>query len=463
MGRMLNPNALQPARALPVSAPQHPRATPAVFMPGVPVAAEPINSLRTFAFYSGMSMLLVRMAVLPETLYYIFHINTYLLYVVGPPALIGILVTGAIGRTLKHRAAWYWMAFFVWMAISVPFSSWVGGSVASLRGYIEFTLPMLFIMGGLAANWKDVRIIFYTLAASGLINVVTARIFDKEENGRIGFQASTTIGNSNDLSSQLVLILPFVLFVMLDRRRSAFLRYTMTLPIAYGVWVILGTASRGAMLALFAVFLFVVLWGSPRQRMTMIVIGGCLALAAPVFLGTNAVTRLGSLFGKGHHAEAEESGEARQYLLRQSIIYTFQHPVFGIGLEQFPNYEGGTSVAAGKAGSWHETHNAWTQVSSECGIPAAIFFMLGVCSAFAVVNKTYRQARRGGYTEIANACFCYLVALVGYMVTITFLANAYRFYVPIMVGVAVALSSAAAGEMSANPEAAGAYRPRALR
>ena len=148
------------------------------------------------------------------------------------------------------------------------------------------------------------------------------------------------------------------------------------------------------------------------------------------------------------HEEAKESGDSRDYLLRTSILYTVQHPLFGIGMFQFPNYEGGSSVRAGITGNWHETHNAITQVSSECGVPAVIFFMMAIGTAMASVNRIYGQARREGYTEIANVCFCYMLSMIGYFTSIVFLSNAYRYYLPIMIGLAVALTVNAQKEMS---------------
>jgi len=153
------------------------------------------------------------------------------------------------------------------------------------------------------------------------------------------------------------------------------------------------------------------------------------------------------LFG-GQDEEAKQSGDARNYLLRQSIIYTFKHPVFGIGMFQFPNYEGRMSIEAGVTGNWHETHNSLTQVSSECGVPAAIFFVVAIGSSMASVNRIYGQARREGYTEIANASFCYLLSMVGYLTSVFFLSNAYRSYLPIMIGLAIAITVSAQKEMS---------------
>jgi O-antigen ligase len=182
--------------------------------------------------------------------------------------------------------------------------------------------------------------------------------------------------------------------------------------------------------------------------MAALVLGGLLVVAVPILLsGSNALDRLGSLFG-GQHAEAQESQDARSYLLRQSINYTFRHPVFGVGMSQFGNYEGGMSVSAGVTGNWHETHNSFTQVSSELGIPAFIFFVMAIGSSMASVNRIFGRARREGFTDIANACFCYLLSMVGYLTSIIFLSNAYRYYLPIMIGLAVALTVNAQKEMS---------------
>lgn len=461
MGRLLNPNwrqgvvprtpNLQPARSGAAVA-----ALPGWGVPRVEPAQSRVenasaDSLRKLAFRAGIGMLFVMMAVLPELLESLFHAHTYLLYFVVPPAVFGTVFTGGLGRTLRHRPAQLWMIFFCFMALSVPFSTWRGDSVNSLKAYAEFSLPLMFTVAGLTLTFREVRSTFTTIGAAGLVLIIAARFVATEDNGRLDMtQATGTIGNSNDLASHLVFVLPFLLFIALDRKRAAVIRFAMIPPAAYGLWLIFGTASRGAVIALAVSFLFILFRAQAKQRMALMAVGLILAVAIPLLLPGNAADRLASMFGSKHE-EALESGEARSYLLKQSLIYTVQHPLFGIGLAQFPNYEGRLSLEAGKAGNWHETHNSFTQVSSECGIPALIFFVLGIGSAMLTVNRTYRQARLGGYTEIANACFCYLLSMVGFMVSITFLSNPYRFYLPAMIGLAIALSTAAEREMAASP------------
>jgi O-antigen ligase len=417
-------------------------------------AADEQNGLRKLALWAGLAMLFVRITVLPEILASVLHVNTYLLYVVGPPAMFGALFTGAIGRTMRHRAAKYWVGFSVCILIALPFSSWRGGSAELVRSYMLFSLPLLFTVGGLAVTWRDVRSTFSTIALAGVVFCFSTRFLADEESGRVAMNnASGTIGNSNDLASQIILVLPFLLYIFMDRRRFVILRYVSLLTIPYGLWVTLGTASRGALLALFASFLFVLFRASAAQRVAALALMTVIVLSLPVILQSSAATRLGSMFG-GQDQEAKESEDSRRYLLQQSIRFTFEHPVLGVGPGQFSIFEGTTAKANGQIGNWHETHNAFTQVSSECGVPALIFFLAAIGSIFGSVSKIYRQARRQGHKEIVDASFCYLLSMVGFLVSIVFLANAYRFYLPVLIGLGIALTAAAKKELEKQQDPA---------
>jgi O-antigen ligase len=406
------------------------------------------NAFRKLAFWATAALVFVRVGMLPETLYAAIGFNTYLLYIFTPPAMLGALFAGGIGRTLQHRAGWLWLGFFCCVLMSLPFSSWQGGSVADFKAFTEFSFPFLFLAGGAAVNWREVRTLFSALAAGGLVFVASARFLASSDGGRVEIKSNSTIGNPNDLASHMIFVLPFLLYVALDKRKPAAIRYLMAVPAAFGIWIIFGTASRGGLIAMGVAFLFALIRSSAKQRIGALAVVILLGITIPLFLHGNAADRLASMFGEGEHREAQMSQDSRSYLLRMSIEYTFHHPIFGVGLGQFANYEGGAMVASGQVGNWHETHNAFTEVSSECGIPAALFFTFAIVSAMAAVNRIYRRARKEGYTEIANTCFCYLLSMVGYLTSIVFLSNAFRFYLPIMIGLAGALTVAAQREMA---------------
>lgn len=418
---------------------------------GPPADPDLDSPLRKFALYFGLAALFVRFSVLPEVIAYVTGVNTYLLYITVVPAVVAGLLSGALRRTFSIRAAYWWMMFVAWLILAIPFSSWVGGSVGLLSVYSRTDLVFLLIAGGLAARWTEIRAVFYTIAAASMVNLLTARFFTDNSTGRVSLAASGSIGNSNDLAAHLLLVLPFLLFITMDPKRSPLVRIPALLGIVYGINVILGTASRGALFALIVGFCFILFRATPTQRIVAVGATVVMTVAFMAVLPTNALNRLGNLFG-GEHEEAQQSGESRFYLFKTSVLYTFQHPVFGVGPGQFANFEGNQRVAAGKIGNWHETHCAFTEASSECGIPALIFFVVGLGSAILLVIRTHGKARQQGNLEIKNACFCYLLSTICFLVAITFLSQAYCFYLPVMIGLAGSLSFAANRQLAKGGE-----------
>lgn len=444
---------LPPARGLPKPAVARPAARWQVAPPVQNVVVtDDSNSARKFAFYSGLGMMFIMFGTVPEVLAYVLHANTYLLYVFGPPALLGAAFAGGIGRTFRNKAAKYFLIFFALMIMAAPFSSWQGASFWRVMDYARFSFPLLIVAGGMATRWNEIRAIFYTVACAAFVNLIATRLFTSDDQGRLSLDASGTIGNPNDLAAHLLLVLPFILFIVMDPRRNAFIRYILLAPIVYGIWVILGTASRGGLIGLGVVVLFMFWRASMTVRVQVAVVSLVLAFTLPALLPHQTVARLGSLFGE-HHEEADESEASRSYLFRMSVIYTLEHPIFGVGPDQFGNYEGKMMTSKGERGEWHATHCAFTQVSSECGIPALIFFLLGIGSSMVTVNRVWKRARQGGYKEICAACYCYMAAMAGFLTAITFLADAYRFYLPAMIGFAIAMSAAAERYMRENPQA----------
>jgi O-antigen ligase len=405
--------------------------------------------VRKISFYFCLAALFLRFGVVPELILYLTHFNTYLLYLVAPLAIVSTVLKGGVQRAFQSRAAYYWTAFFAWTALATPFSSWVGGSVKELVTYARADVIFLVLVGGMALNWHEVRVIFRVIAAATVVNLVSTRLFERLEAGRVILDSSGSIGNSNDLAAHLLLVLPFLLFFMLGRDRSKVIQVVVLGLVLYGIWVMLGTASRGGLVGLALVFLCLLIRASLPQKLLLIVVAGAIALVAMAVLPSITLNRLSSLFGN-KETEADASTEARKYLFRMSVKYTIEHPLFGVGLFQFENFEGKSSQAQGVHGNWHETHCSYTQVSAECGVPAFLFFTAGLGSAMLLVLRTYRKAKQEGYEEIANGCFCYLLAMMGHLVALAFLAEAFSFQLPAMVGLAVTINYAAMRTMRSS-------------
>ncbi len=455
------PQPVSAGGAPPTASPAAAPAKPAVVAAN---QADLHNSFRRVAFYAGLAYLFLRLSNISEFLTYYLHINFYLLYLFAPPALLGALFTGGLRRTFKLSPAWYLTAFFIWMMLATPFSFWKGDSIRVIIDYGRFHFSTLLVTAGLAVSWREIRMWTYTFAAAALSSVITARFFTTlDGEGRLTMEASGNIGNSNDLGAHMLLVMPFLLFPVLDRSKNLFVRFLPLPFLAYGLIVVLGTGSRGCMIAMGVMFLFALFAASVKQKTLILAAGLTVAVLVPLTLPSTMLVRLGSLFHDVNDIrdqttqEAYESRSAREYLLKQSLLYTMQHPIFGVGPGQFPNYEGNERKEKGERGQWKVTHNFLTQISSECGIPAVIFMVLAVGTALVQVLRTYRLARKRKFQDIANVCHCFLLGLIGYICSVIFLAHAYHYYLPSLIGLAIAITTVARQEMAGKDPA-----PRAV-
>jgi O-antigen ligase len=118
-------------------------------------------------------------------------------------------------------------------------------------------------------------------------------------------------------------------------------------------------------------------------------------------------------------------------------------------MAQFSTFEGKSNQVLGAHGYWHETHNTYTEVSSECGTPALGLYIAAILSTFVLLNRTYRQAcKRSDCEDIRTATFCIMLGMTTYCTAIAFVNFAYFFYLPAMSSLAIAVSKAAQNEFA---------------
>lgn len=420
-------------------------------------------------FYFALATIFIRFSAVHEALAVALNLNLYLLYIILPPAIFGVVVTGGIRRTFQARSTKFWLAFLGWLCVATLFSKWRGGSASEVLAYSKSEIPMLFIVAGLVMTWQECKLVMYTLVLAGLTDLVVGRLFMQQDINRVELaMGGSTIGNANDLAAHLILMMAFVLFALIAPKIPTIIRLFCLPAIGYGLFMIVGTASRGALIALMVCVVFAFAMGSPKFRMITIVTIPIATVVIVASLPRTTLLRLATITSSEATSgsdllliqEAEGSTEARQELLKKSIQYTFQHPVFGVGPFEFASFEGGESTAAGHRGMWHQTHNSFTQVSSECGIPALIFFLCAIGSAFALAMKTFKKARANPVNaDIAAATFCLMLGIVGFLSAAFFLNLAYRFYEPAFCGLCIVLYSAAQREMAARQIRAASAMP----
>ena len=92
-------------------------------------------------------------------------------------------------------------------------------------------------------------------------------------------------------------------------------------------------------------------------------------------------------------SEALESSQSREQVLRDSIAFTIQHPLLGLGPGQFGNNEGEQTTKSGEK-LWIEAHNSFAQIASENGFPGFIFYIGGIAFFILAIEQNRPSFRR---------------------------------------------------------------------
>jgi O-antigen ligase len=172
------------------------------------------------------------------------------------------------------------------------------------------------------------------------------------------------------------------------------------------------TASRGGLITLIATAaIFLWEFAIRGRRHYLLVLAVLVGLVLwPFSSGTLAERFKGALNG------TESSAEARQELFWRSVEVTKRHPLFGVGPGNFVEL----------SGSWHVTHNSFTEMSSEGGVPAFALYVLILWSGFKNLRASKRIA--WGSTELSLLARALHASLAGYLVGSLFLSVSYQFF-----------------------------------
>jgi O-antigen ligase len=413
-------------------------------------------------FALAAAAVFVRFGNLHEILTVMVGAKLYLLYIFVLPALLAVVLTGGLRRVFEGRPTIYWTGFALWIALAIPFSTWRGGSVETFIGYLKTGVAMMVVIAGMTTNWRQCKGMMWAFALAGGVSLMAGRLFETTRaGGRLGLDFGS-IANANDFAAYLLSLLPFLLWVVLSSR-SIVLR-TLALPgIGYGLYLILRTASRGAVLALAIGCLFFLWRGTARQRIAFLALAPVALAAVAAFVPRDALLRMrmvsvpADVVGEGVALEAAQSASIREYLVQKGVEYAFEHPLFGVGPGLFASYEGSHEQVFGTHGYWRAAHSSFTEVASECGIPGLLFFVAGILSTLRLLNSTYREARgRPECQDIRTAALCVMLGVVNFCVAAAFLSDGYSAYFPAMGGLAVAIARGAKQEFQSRAVSLGA-------
>jgi O-antigen ligase len=366
-------------------------------------------------------------------------------------------------RVLRSRSALLMGLFYVCMIISYPFSMWRGGSTESMIVAMRSLLLMSSIIALTVTTAWTLRLMYVIGLSMATAGVLSVAFGEQSDLGRLALAAGT-LADPNIYAMSLLMGLPFVL--MKAKNEENWFRKAIplgaALPILYAA---IQTGSRGGMLAMCVLFGVLFLRSSMEKRAMLLILGLVGVAAALIIFPDQVLGRYLTFFRAAQSGNVEDneiaaaSASARKYLFIRSIELTLRNPLVGVGPGMFSNAEGAEAKSQGYKGAWHETHNTYTQVSSEIGIPGMLLYVAALVIALRGVyriSKARGQPGNQNWLKVKNAAFYLHLGLITAMAGAFFLSIAYNGSLFILVGLAAALEQTATQEFGGGPRPAGA-------
>lgn len=351
-----------------------------------------------------------------------------------------LVVSGGIFRGMRHYVGWLWLAFFAWMMLATPFSTYRRGSVEMLMSYGPRSFLIYFYITAFALTMKSITRLMYVVITANAILVLSCWTSGAmSEDGRFRIVDSAFWSNSNDVALALLIAAVQFLYLLFSK---AMLPKVIALVGVFGcLFYMSRTGSRGAMLALFAVVLGM-FYTTKRKALFLGLAIPCV-LAFFLFASSASLHRLLTLTTGASQAEdlgAVGSETQRKHLFIRSLQITLQHPLFGVGPDEFAAYEFGEVTAKGGWTSWVGTHNSYTEVSSECGVPAFLCYSGVIFVCLSLSYRMYKQSRdKPVLKEINRISFVLVAGLMVYAIATLFFHMAYTGLLPSLAGTTMAL------------------------
>lgn len=306
----------------------------------------------------------------------------------------------------------------LWLA-AVFSAVWKGGAVNVMLDFSK-VLPLVLVIYLAVRSMKRLRWILFvqgaSVAAIAVASVVNAHIL----RGRLQGALSGMYGNPNDLALVIDLSLPLCLALALTATRYWKKLSWIAVMIAM-IYAVFLTASRAGAIALVVAALFCV-WqlGVKGRRFYLLLLVPFAVTVIWIYGGNSLRERFDqtdlSTAANNQSTEASQSAQQREELLFQSLNVTAQHPLLGIGPGNF----------AIESGVWLVTHNSYTQISSEGGVPAFLLYTLIFWRGIAnlnLVRKCSKERKR-----IRPFSMALDASLAAYLVGSFFASDAYQLF-----------------------------------
>lgn len=370
--------------------------------------------------------------------------SIHLLLLLGAIGLTIIFATGRFSQVVLTPIGKILTVFTVWFILCIPAAIWRGGSFGVFMDVWSKSYLAFILTAGLILTLVQMRKIFHTIAyAVGFLACITLALHQYDITGRLGL-AGTRYGNANELGFTLVLGVIFLSFMYMQ---SVGFRKWLAVLLMFPVLVAMAkTGSRGTMLGAGVLFVYVFFHSSAVNKARVLLAIPIVLLIVAFTVPSGLRARYTTFFApktdarlSGNAEEAAGSSEARLELLKDSITTTIRHPLFGVGPGNFMVEQEHLALARGEQyGLWRVTHNSYTELSSETGIPGLVIYLMFLYQCWRVLKLVLRRKHLS--KEVKLMAHVLQASLLVMLTVAATDSAAYDTNLPILAGMITALS-----------------------
>ena len=365
-----------------------------------------------------------------------------------------VLMVAASGMAFsffQHPAGKGWLIFCLWMIAATPFSIWPGGSFGLVKDFLWRAAVLVMFIPAVVVTLPQLQRLIGSIATwSAIILLATCFLHGQsDESGRFHIPESLFYRGANDLAIALDLIIAGLLYKIL--RGQSFSRLFHAALFGLSIYFLIKTGSRGAFLGLVAIGLVIFIFSRYRAFMMLMAVLGILMIP---LLPSHTIARLTSIVYNPSEKlqQATSADEAaniasqmqRQHLFWKSLEFTFTKPIFGVGPGQFIEALWGKAVETQQHEAALGTHNTYTQVSSETGLPGIIAFVAVIVICIRTSYRVYRRTMNiPALEELSILALVQLAMLTSYAVNIAFHHLGYSGVLSLLIGQTIVLANVA--------------------
>jgi O-antigen ligase len=382
------------------------------------------------------------------------------------PTLIGLLalVTYSFDRRKARafrqvhcRIVILLFAFASIIAAGVPTSLLASGTLEFLLKVFLPNVLLAVLVGACVRGKRDLDwLLGMHLLGAFVFGLYILFFFDVDATGRLG---RLIYYDANDLALATIGTLPVVIYFLRDRA-PRWQRHLALLVAPVLVLNFIRAGSRGGFLGLITIGLCLIFSYRPVKLSRRISAVALCLIAISAIGGDSFWAKMRTLLAPNEDYNiTSETG--RWQIWQNGLSIIVQRPFLGVGAGRFPQAEAtlsdlGRQRAEGGDDQlpWQAAHNSYLSVAAETGLFGLAMFISLFVTSIGTALRLIRQARACGSYELAALARALAIALIGYVVSASFLTAEYQAILYLNFGLVIATRKLVMQAQAIRPAAA---------